>query len=96
MEAKRIIRTKRRSKKRTVQTKTIFIVFSCLIILGGYTGYLISGLPSLEQLENPKQELATKVYSSDGEVIDQFFIKNRTSVTLKQLPEELVKALIAT
>lgn len=61
-----------------------------------YVIYLISGLPSLEQLENPKQDLATKIYSIDGEVIDQFYIKNRTSVTLKQLPEELVNALIAT
>ena len=61
-----------------------------------YTWYLISGLPSLEQLENPKPELATKVYSVDGEVLDQFYIKNRTRVGLHQLPKELIDALIAT
>jgi len=61
-----------------------------------YMWYLISGLPSLEQLENPKPELATKVYSVDGEVLDQFYIKNRTRVSLSQLPKELVDALIAT
>ncbi len=77
-------------------TRLFVFVPACVILLGGYGAYLISGLPSLEQLENPKQELATKVYSGDGEVIDQFFIKNRTPVTLKQLPEELVNALIAT
>jgi len=38
-----------------------------------YWQYLVSGLPSLEQLENPKPELATKVYSVDGEILDQFF-----------------------
>ncbi|HTK82597.1 MAG TPA: PBP1A family penicillin-binding protein [Bacteroidota bacterium] len=61
-----------------------------------YFVYLLSGLPSLEQLENPKVERASKVYSVDGELIDQFFIKNRTSVSLNELPKELVNALIAT
>lgn len=61
-----------------------------------YSIYLFSGLPSLEQLENPRSELATKVYSSDGEVLDQFYIKNRTQITLEQLPTDLVNALIAT
>jgi penicillin-binding protein 1A len=61
-----------------------------------YWQYLISGLPSLEELENPKPELATKVYSIDGEVLDQFFIKNRTFVPLTQIPSTLVQGLVAT
>src|SRR5436309_33577 len=61
-----------------------------------YTIVLVSGLPSLEQLEHPKPELASKVYSIDGDLLDQFYIKNRTPVTLKQVPEDLVHALIAT
>ncbi|MBS4027861.1 MAG: PBP1A family penicillin-binding protein, partial [Ignavibacteriales bacterium] len=61
-----------------------------------YWQYLISGLPSLEELENPKPELATKVYSIDGEVIDQFFIKNRTHIPLHQIPQALVQGLVAT
>ena len=40
------------------------------MVAGGiYLVYLVSGLPSLEQLENPKPELSTKVYSIDGEVL---------------------------
>ena len=69
---------------------------ACAALLTMYAIYLISGLPSLEQLEHPKPELATKVYSIDGEVLDQFFIKNRTQVTLPQLPPYLVNGLIAT
>lgn len=65
-------------------------------LLAAYAVYLISGLPSLEQLENPRSELATKIYSSDGEVLDQLFVKNRTRITLGELPKELVDALIAT
>ena len=76
--------------------KKIVIGVSFLVLLIVYGSYLIAGLPSLEQLENPKPELATKVYSIDGEVLDQFFIKNRTQVTLEELRSDLVHALIAT
>ena len=72
------------------------IALAVCVLFGGYFVFLLSGLPSLEQLENPKPELATKVYSSDGELLDQFYIKNRTPVTLKQVPEDLVNALVAT
>ncbi len=69
-------------------------VFTVLFAL--FVWYLFTGLPSLERIENPKPELATKVYSADGEVLDQFFIKNRSQVSLKELPPTVVNALIAT
>jgi penicillin-binding protein 1A len=68
-----------------------------LLILGCvYWSYLVSGLPSLERIENPKPELASKVYSTDGEVLDQFFIKNRSHLALADIPKTVVDALIAT
>ena len=78
------------------QKKSVMVISVFGVLCIAYFIYLISGLPSLEQLENPKVERATKVYSVDGEVIDQFFIKNRASVSLKDLPKDLVNALIAT
>ncbi|MDQ3193510.1 MAG: transglycosylase domain-containing protein [Bacteroidota bacterium] len=65
-------------------------------ILAGYLIYLSNGLPSLAELENPKLEEATKIYSSDGELIDKFFLKNRTKVTLDNIPKDMIQALIAT
>ena len=67
-----------------------------LVMLGIYGVYLFSGLPSLERIENPKPELATKVYSIDGEILDQFFIKNRSHVSIQDIPKTVVEALIAT
>jgi len=61
-----------------------------------YVYYIVDGLPSLEQLENPRPELATRIYSIDGEVLDQFFVKNRTRVSLQQLPPGFLEALLAT
>jgi penicillin-binding protein 1A len=67
-----------------------------LIFLVAYGFYVISGLPSLEELENPKPELATRVLSADGQVIDQFFLKNRAVADIKEVPHYVVDALVAT
>jgi len=72
------------------------IAFVFVILATWYSVYIIDGLPTLEQLENPKPELATKVYSIDGEVLDQFAYKNRTRISLNELPPGLIKGLIAT
>ena len=82
---------RQRHKKKLIISIVVFLVF-----LGIYIPYIVSGLPSLEDLENPKAELATKIYSIDGEVLDQFYIKNRTYVSLHQLPPHIINALIAT
>lgn len=72
-----------------------FLLFLVLIVV--YFNYVVSGLPSLEDLENPKPELATKVYSVDGEVLGTFFLtKNRSYVSLEQIPQSVITALIAT
>ncbi len=71
-------------------------IFIVVMLLTWYSVYIINGLPTLDQLENPRPELATKVYSVDGEVLDQFAYKNRTRITLDKLPEGLIKGLIAT
>lgn len=77
--------------------KRLFIAGTVIVALFIIYGiYLISGLPSLEQLENPKPELATKVFSVDGEVLDQFYIKNRTRISFRELPPNLINALVAT
>lgn len=70
------------------------VVFAALSVL--YVNYIIDGLPSLERLENPKPELASKVYASDGELLGQFFVKNRSRVLIDSLPKKLVPGLIAT
>lgn len=74
----------------------IGVVFLLLILFGFYFGYLLSGLPSLARIENPRAELATKVFSADGEVLGEFFVKNRTHLAFAEIPATVVNALIAT
>jgi penicillin-binding protein 1A len=53
-------------------------------------------MPNLRTLENPKSELASEVYSADGVLLGKYFRENRTPADYKDLPQNLVDALVAT
>lgn len=53
-------------------------------------------MPSFEELENPKSNLATEVYSEDGVLLGTFFKENRSRTEFSELSPFLVDALIAT
>jgi penicillin-binding protein 1A len=55
-----------------------------------------SDLPGFEQLEDPQSNLATQVFSSDGETLGKYFRENRTRAEFEELSPHLVDALIAT
>ena len=42
-------------------------------------------MPSFEELENPKSNLATEVYADNGQVIGSFFVQNRSYVQYADL-----------
>jgi penicillin-binding protein 1A len=67
------------------------IVFFTMLSLGSF-GFM----PTFEQLENPKANLATEVYSDSGELIGYIGIQNRSNVTYKDISPNLINALIAT
>jgi penicillin-binding protein 1A len=85
---------RRRLSRRTVQMMVVLALSGVLCIAFGV--YLFSGLPSLERIENPRTELATRVFSVDGEVLDQYYIKNRSHSSLQEIPQTVIHALIAT
>ena len=54
-------------------------------------------MPDLEVLENPKTNLASEIFTSDGKTLAKYYFNdNRTPVTFDELPSHLVDALIAT
>ena len=54
-------------------------------------------MPDLEVLENPKTNLASEIFTSDGKTLAKYYFNdNRTPVTFDELPTHLVDALIAT
>ena len=73
-----------------------FILFVSLIFYGAGIGYF-GPMPDLQQLENPKTNLATQIFSSDGIVLGKYYYEdNRTPIQFEELPENIVNGLIAT
>ncbi|MBQ6269519.1 MAG: transglycosylase domain-containing protein, partial [Bacteroidetes bacterium] len=72
---------------------TILAIVGLFIVIKVITS---SGMPSLADLENPKQNIATQIFSADGEVIDYFFIERRVPLEYKKIPKDFVNALVAT
>jgi len=62
-----------------------------LITIGAF-GFM----PTFEELENPKTNIATEIYSSDQVLIGKFFKENRTIVEFKELSPNVLNALVAT
>jgi len=66
-----------------------------LLFLSASWGFL-GELPTFETLENPQTKLASEIISSDGETLGKFYLDdNRTDVDYKDLPKNLVDALVA-
>ncbi|MFN5843101.1 MAG: transglycosylase domain-containing protein, partial [Bacteroidota bacterium] len=53
-------------------------------------------MPSFEQLENPKSQLATEVYSADGVLLGKYYFQNRSIASFDEIPPLLRNTLLAT
>lgn len=69
----------------------LLAILLILISLGAF-----GALPTFEELENPRSNIATELISSDGQNIGNFFIENRSYVDYTELSPNLVAALVAT
>lgn len=81
--------------------KTLWMIFGAGVlavvmlfaaISFGWMGFM----PSFEELENPKSNLASEIYSADQVLLGKYFIENRSNSSYEELSPNLVKALIAT
>jgi penicillin-binding protein 1A len=77
---------------------SVVVAFSLILVFGLIIIYfqIADDLPSLQQLENPKQNQATQIYSEDGELLDHFFIQRRVALPYDSIPKPFISALIAT
>ena len=99
---------KRKTKKKTVSKKNLkrhiktfwilfFLGISLISLIFLFASWGVFGeLPDETSLENPEKNLATEIISSDGKTLGKFYKENRTPVQFEELPDHLIKALIAT
>lgn len=69
------------------------LILLLLLLAGlGAFGYM----PDLNELENPRSQLATEIYSSDRELLGTFYRENRTNTQYEDISPNLINALVAT
>ncbi|HRS53828.1 MAG TPA: PBP1A family penicillin-binding protein [Bacteroidales bacterium] len=68
----------------------LFLLFFTISIGG------LGPIPSFEELENPRSNIASEVYSNDGVLLGKYYIENRSNIHFKNLPDNAIKALLAT
>lgn len=83
-----------------------YIRWFWMAILGGITFIVLlfllasfgafGKLPTFEELESPEKNTASEVISMDGKTLGKYAYENRTPVKYKDLPENLINALVAT
>ncbi|HJN05734.1 MAG TPA: biosynthetic peptidoglycan transglycosylase, partial [Bacteroidales bacterium] len=66
-----------------------------VVFFYGIVGEWFGHMPTFEELENPKSNLASEVYSSNGELLGTFFIENRSNISYRDISPNLINALIA-
>ncbi|MBN2167325.1 MAG: transglycosylase domain-containing protein [Marinilabiliaceae bacterium] len=87
-----------KTDKRIVLLWRIFIglilttVFFFILLSFGLLGFM----PTFEELENPKNNLATEIISSDLKVLGTFYEENRSFVDYNQLSPHIINALVST
>jgi len=70
----------------------VFVILLFSAISLGLLGFM----PSFEELENPKSNLASEVISADQELLGKYYIENRSNIHYSDLSPNLVQAIIAT
>ena len=69
------------------------------VLIGSSVGFVLYSawdLPEVQALEHFKPSITTRVYSDENKLLAEFFAENRTPVQLTDVPNVLIKALIAT
>ncbi|APS38244.1 penicillin-binding protein 1A [Salegentibacter sp. T436] len=97
--------TKKKQQKSKTSKRSYIIGFWTIFgigLLAVVLIFLLAGwgafgkMPDFEELENPETNLATEIFSSDGETLGKYYSENRTPIKYDDLPDHLIEALVAT
>ena len=72
----------------------IFAIPVGIILL--FTALSFTDLPSVTELENPRNNEASPIVAADGSVLGRFFVENRVMVSYQDLGPHLEAALVST
>ena len=80
--------------------RNLWIIFgSLLVLLILFFTCVATGvfgtMPTFEELENPRTNLATEIISADGKILGTYYVENRSNVRYAELPHYMPEALIS-
>jgi penicillin-binding protein 1A len=87
------------AKSKWIKPFWILYCFGLLILATLFTFISLGWLgfmPAFAELENPQTNLATEVYSYDGELLGKYYLENRSPCKYDELSPHLINALKAT
>ena len=92
-------------KKKTKSIKSnairnLWIVFGSMLLLLILFFFCVAKgvfgtMPSFEELENPRTNLATEIISADGKILGTYYVENRSNVRYSELSPYMPEALIS-
>ncbi|MCX6170955.1 MAG: PBP1A family penicillin-binding protein [Ignavibacteriales bacterium] len=82
--------------KKTLKYYLLGFAVLAVVAIFLFMQYIFEGMPSLQDLESPSTQLASNVWTRDGQLIGSFFNENRVEVSIDSIPSHVVNALIAT
>ena len=94
---------KNNAKQQNGPTKAIrnlWIIFGVLLLLVILFFFCVAKgvfgtMPTFDELENPRTNLATEIISADGKVLGTYYIENRSNVRYSELSHYMPEALIS-
>lgn len=81
--------------KHTV-TAFLSLLMTILLAAGCLYFYIVVSLPDVNALKDYRLQVPLRIYSADGQLIGEYGAMRRNPVTLDQVPELLLQAMIAT
>ena len=76
----------------TIAATVLLVVYFVAVITNPFN--LFGPMPSLNQIENPKNDLSSEVISADGVSLGRYFRANRSMASYEELSPQLVSSLL--
>ena len=81
-----------------IKISLVLIIFTSLSGFG-FIGYILwkysPDLPSYEKIKNYQPNLSSRIYTSDGLLLEKFFVQERIFVPINRIPKALIEAFLA-
>lgn len=80
--------------------RVLWIIFGVSLVLTVLFFFCVAKgifgtMPTFDELENPKTNLATEIISADGKVLGTYYVENRSNVRYSELSHYMPEALIS-